>query len=334
MKRNSLKPSQTLFLPMAQSGVESSSCINTWGDLSPAAIKCQRTTSETELPIEAPAVSVPGETAVESAIRLFRHAVFGEPLSALLSIDPRAGSHSLLPRPPLRQWRPVRGWTNAPAEHSGRYAVVYTKVALAVQAALREWMSCLYFDSLERFADIDLACGITAWRASRPATGDHVDCMAYDILDHRMMGRCFHWIERTFGGELHLLRPITRSLGPVQSEAFNPALADRILVRVKRSQRGLYSMLKAEEDIITQIIKLATMIPQLQTKGPTQRRAVSSEIERQVRRTFATIEVRLKRFAPTADFSAVPSLILTVFTETLEQSIAMIEAKFAFKISA
>lgn len=76
------------------------------------------------------------------------------------------------------------------------------------------------------------------------------------------------------------------------------------------------------------------MIPQLQTKGPTQRRAVSSEIERQVRRTFATIEVRLKRFAPTADFSAVPSLILTVFTETLEQSIAMIEAKIAFKISA
>ncbi|MCX6604100.1 MAG: hypothetical protein NTV52_10955 [Acidobacteria bacterium] len=203
-----------------------------------------------------------------------------------------------------------------------------------MQAALREWMSCLYFDSLERFEDIDLACGITAWRASRPATGDHVDCMAYDILDHRMMGRCFHWIERNLLGELQLLRPITRSLGPVRSEAFNPALANRILVRVKRSQRGLYSMLKAEEDIITQIIKLATMIPQLRAKGPTQRRAVSSEIERQVRRTFATIELRLKRFAPTADFSAVPSLILTVFTETLEQSVAKIEAKIAAKIAA
>lgn len=337
MKRISLQPAQTLFLPMAQSGVDSSASINTWGDLSPVCINDRRAHTETAQPIEAPAStgwSRPTVDAVDTAIRLFRHAVFGESLPSLIAIDPHAGNRSLLPSPPARQWRPVRGWADAPAEHSGRYAHVYTKVSLAVQAALREWLPCLYFDCLERFEDIDLACGITAWRASRPATGDHVDCMAYDILNHPMMKRCFHWIDRNLASELERLRPITASLGSDQFEAFNPKLAGRILVRVKRSQRGLYSMLKAEEDIITQIIKLAAMIPRLREKGLTQRRATSSEIERQVRQTFATIELRLKRFAPKADFSAVPSLLLTVFTEALEQSIASIEAKSEAKIAA
>ncbi len=329
MKRNSLNPVQTLFLPMAQSGVDSSACINSWGDVHPPSVDCRPWNSETEQPIEAPASSVPAEDAVETAIRLFRHAVFGEPLPALLAIDSSVGNRSLLPLPPDRAWRPVRGWAIAPAEHSNRYAAVYSKVSLAVQAGLREWLPCLYFDSLERLEDIDLACGIIAWRASRPAIGEHVDCMAYDVLDRKMMQRCFHWIDRNFARELEVLRPLAASLGPVKFASFNPRLAERILIRVKRSQRGLYSMLKAEEDIITQIIKLGSIVPRLQAKGTTQRRAVGLEIEREVRRTFNKIEVRLKRFAPKADFSAVPSLLLAVFTEALELAVAKIEAKAA-----
>jgi len=329
MKRNSLNPVQTLFLPMAQSGVDSSACINTWGDVHPPSVDRRRGIPETEQPIEAPASSVPAEEAVKTAIRLLRHAVFGEPLPALLAIDFRAGSRSLLPLPPDRPWRPVRGWAVAPAEHSNRYAAVYSKVSLAVQAGLREWLPCLYFDSLEKLEDIDLACGIIAWRASRPATGDYVDCLAYDVLDHKMMERCFHWIDRNFASELEVLRPIAASLGPVLFASFNPRLARRILLRVKRSQRGLYSMLKAEEDIVTQIIKLGSIVSRLQKKGTTHRRAVGLEIEREVRKTFATIELRLKRFAPKADLSAVPSLLLVVFTEALELAVDKIEAKAA-----
>ncbi len=322
---------------MALSGVESSGCINSWGDLRPASVESHRNLSESERPIEAPssvASVVPPNTAVETALKLVRHAVLGEPLPAMLAIDANAGRQSLLSRPPTRRWQPVRGWADAPAEHSGRYIAVYSKVSVAVQTALREWLPCLYFNSMERLEDIDLACGIIAWRASRPAIGKHVDCLAYDVLDRRMMERCFHWIDRNFADELKALRPVAAKLGPVRWEAFNPALADRILVRVKRSQRGLFSMLKAEEDIVTQIVKLATMIPRLRTKAATQRRAASAEVDREVRRTFATIEIRLKRFAPKADFSAVAGLLLTVFTETLERTVADIEAKIEAKVAA
>ena len=322
---------------MAQSGVESSGCINTWGDLRPVSVESHRKLSETERPIEAPSSvspAVPQHSAVEAALKLVRHAVLGEPLPTLLSIDPNAGRQSLLSRPPTRQWQPVRGWADAPAEHSGRYIGVYSKVSVAVQTALREWIPCLYFDSIERLEEADLTCGLIAWRASRPAIGKHVDCLAYDVLDRRMMERCFHWIDRNFADELKVLRPFAAKLGPTRWEAFNPALANRILVRVKRSQRGLYSMLKAEEDIVTQIVKLASMIPRLRAKAATQHRSAAAEVDREVRRTFATIELRLKRFAPKADFSAVAGLVLTVFTETLEQTVAKIEAKIDANVAA
>jgi hypothetical protein len=73
---------------------------------------------------------------------------------------------------------------------------VYARVSLALQVAMREWIPSLFFDEASRLEDLDLAQGMIAWRASRPAVGEHVDRLCCDILDPEMMERCFFWVER------------------------------------------------------------------------------------------------------------------------------------------
>jgi hypothetical protein len=310
MKHDHTSPAQPLNLPMAQSGAPSSSCVRSWGDIPPA-ILSERQPSQ-------PQIGPPPASATDLAVQLLNHAVFNQPLPAPCNAHPRMGG--LFGDPEPREWYPRSGWTAAPSERGSKYAVVYSRASIALQVAMREWIPSLYFDGVDRFDDLDMAQGMIAWRASRPAIGEHVDRLSYDILDPAMMSRCFFWVERNIRPLLSSLLPITDKFESSRRSFFDPRHTNRILLRLRRAQRGFQMILKVEEDIITQLVKLVASTPKLQTKAKGQPRAVATEVERSVERTFATVESRLRRIIPHGDVETVMRMLVIVLTKSLEQS--------------
>ncbi len=310
MKHDYTTPAQALSLPMAQPEASSSSCITLWGDIPPAILGERHSSS---LPLAQPPAS-----AADLALQLVNHAVFNQPLPPPCHAQPQTGG--LLGDPEPREWHPCSGWSEAPSERSARYAVVYPRASIALQTAMREWIPSLYFDGVDRLDDLDMAQGMIAWRASRPAVGEHVDRLSYDILDPEMMTRCFFWVERNIRPILSSLLPITRKLDCSRRGFFDPRNTKRILLRLRRAQRGFQMILKVEEDIITQMVKLVASTPKFQAKAESQPRLVAAEIERSVQRTFATVEARLRRIIPHADVETVMRMLVIVLTKSLERS--------------
>lgn len=194
---------------------------------------------------------------------------------------------------------------------------------------MREWIPSLYFDNVDRFEDLDLAQGMIAWRASRPAVGEHVDRLSYDILDPEMMTRCFYWVDRNIRPILSSLLPITEKFESSRRGSFDPRNATRILLRLRRAQRGFQMILKVEEDVIAQLVKLVAATPKFRTKAERQSRTVATEVERSVQRTFATVEARLRRIIPHADVDTIMRMLVIVLTKSLEETQAEIVDKAA-----
>ncbi len=310
MKHDHATTAQPLSLPMAQPGASSSSCIQQWGDIPPGILGGSHSTI---LQLGQPSVS-----AADLALQLLNHAVFNQPLPQPCNAQPKKGG--LLGDPEPRMWQPRNGWAAAPSERGARYAVVYARVSIALQTAMREWIPSLYFDGVARFDDLDMAQGMIAWRASRPAVGEHVDRLSYDVLDPAMMTRCFFWVERNIRPVLSSLLPVTEKFDSSRRGFFDPRNTNRILLRLRRAQRGFQTILKVEEDIITQLVKLVAATSKLQAKVERQPRLVATEVERSVQRTFATVEARLRRIIPHSDIETVMRMLVIVLTKSLEQT--------------
>ncbi len=315
----SLTASQPLFLPNAQPGASSSFGVTQWGDIPPAILGGR---AMADVPMGPPPAS-----AADVALQVMNHAVFNQPLPLACNARPRTGS--LLRDPEPREWRPRGGWSVAPSERSARYTAVYPRVSMALQTAMREWIPSLYFDGPNRFEDLDLAQGMLAWRASRPIVGEHVDRLSHDILDPEMMTRCFFWVDRNIRPILSSLRPVTEKLDSSRRGFFDARNANRILLRLRRAQRGFQMILKAEEDIITQLVKLVAATPKFRTKAERQPRLVAIEVERSVERTFATVEARLRRIIPHGDVETIMRMLVIVLTNAMEEAQAEFEHKAA-----
>jgi hypothetical protein len=310
MKHDYTTPTQPLSLPMAQPGAPSSLCVTFWGDIPPAILGERQ---PFDFPPDRPPVA-----AADLALQILHHAVFEQPLPARCLAVPQTGG--LLGDPAPRAWQPRQGWRMAPTERGSRYAAVYSRVSIALQTAMREWIPSLYFDGVDRFEDLDLAQGMIAWRASRPAVGEHVDRLSYDILDPGMMTRCFFWVERNIRPILGSLLPVTEKLDSSRRGFFDPRNTKRILLRLRRAQRGFQMILKAEEDIITQLVKLVASTTQFRARAERQPRLVATELERSVQRTFATVDNRLRRILPDGDVDTVMRMLVIVLTKALEEA--------------
>lgn len=311
--------SQPLTLPTAQPGAPSSSSVTLWGDIPPAILGERQSV---DLPLGPPSVS-----ASELTLQLMNHAVFEQPLPPAASAIPQTGS--LLSDPAPREWEPASGWSAAPSERGAKYALHYSRVSYALQAAMREWIPSLYFDRSDRFEDLDLAQGMIAWRASRPVVGEHVDRLSCDILDPEMMRRCFYWVERNIRPILSSLRPATEKLDSSRRSYYDVRNTNRILLRLRRAQRGFQMILKAEEEIITQLVKLVASSSKLRAKSKQQPRAVAIEVERSAQRTLSLVEARLRRIIPHGDVEMIMRMLIIVLTTTIEETQAEIAAKAA-----
>lgn len=291
---------------MDQQGAPSFLC----GDIPPAVL-CEAEAAE-------PRLGAPSSSAAKLATQLIHHVVFDHPLPSPGSAV--APASSLLSVPAPRHWRSGGSWATAPSERSARYSAVYARVSLALQVAMREWIPSLFFDEASRLEDLDLAQGMIAWRASRPAVGEHVDRLCCDILDPEMMERCFFWVERNIRPVLRTLLPVSSQMHYNQRGFYDPRNTNRILMRLRRSQRGFQMILKAEEDIITQLVKLVSATPTLRAKAQRQPRNAETDIARNVERTMTTIEARLRRIIPHGDIETIQRMLLVVLTNALAES--------------
>jgi hypothetical protein len=315
MKRNFATPAEPLLLPITEQGAPSS----LWGDIPPAMVS---ESVATDLPLGPPLVS-----AVELVRQFVNHAVFGQPLPAPCNALPKTGS--LLSEPAPRQWQPDRDWTTAASERSARYAAVYTRASLALQSAMREWIPSLYFDHASRLEDLELAQGMIGWRASRPAVGEHVDRLCCDVLDPGMMDRCLFWVERNIRPVLRTLLPVSAKLDAKRRGYFDPRGTKQILLRLRRAQRGFQMILRAEEDIITQLVKLAAATPQWRTKAQRQPRQTAIEVDRGVEKAMATVEARLRRILPHGDVDTLMRMLVIVLTNSFAEAQADSQNKAA-----
>lgn len=315
MKRNFATPNEPLFLPMTEQGAPSS----LWGDIAPAMVS--------ESPATDLALGPPPISAVELVRQFVNHAVFGQPLPAPCHAHPKTGG--LLSDPAPRQWQPGSDWTSAASERSARYATVYARTSLALQTAMREWIPSLYFDHPSRLEDLELAQGMIGWRASRPAVGQHVDRLCCDVLDPDMMDRCFFWVERNIRPVLRTLLPVSEKLDAKRRAYFDPRYAKRILARLRCAQRGFQMILKAEEDIITQLVKLASATPQWRIKAQRLPRQTAIEVDRGVERAMATVEARLRRIMPHGDVETTMRMVVIVLTNSFAEAQADSQNKAA-----
>jgi hypothetical protein len=79
-------------------------------------------------------------------------------------------------------------------------------------------------------------------------------------------------------------------------------------------------ILKAEEDIITQLVKLVSATPTLRAKAQRQPRNAETDIARNVERTMTNIEARLRRIIPHGDIETIQRMLLVVLTNALAES--------------
>jgi hypothetical protein len=148
---------------------------------------------------------------------------------------------------------------NAPRERDPRYFRTWQRVSLALQRALRSWISERYFLDSRRFEDRDAAYPILVYAACRLCHGRPKTEFTYDVADTRTVTSAMHNI----GATLKLiLEPVEKRLREEDKNElgrrYSVIWRQDILREVRRRPKTLITLLASEANMIDAVIDFGT----------------------------------------------------------------------------
>ena len=201
-------------------------------------------------------------------------------------------------------------WLSLPAERSAAFLPTFTRISVALQAALREQVPAVYFQVPERFRDWKSAYPMLVYQASRPFRGRVRTELTYDVLNPRLMAILFR---RARAKLIPLLEQVEAELraggfedvAQYYSLKRAPGIIDSVQ-RLSASRRHLYRLIRSEGALVDALVDLSGL-GRLSTKEQAKRLAA-------FRKKW---QFQLRRLYPGVDFSGLAPALLEAATQSL-----------------
>jgi hypothetical protein len=154
-------------------------------------------------------------------------------------------------------------WRATPPERDPEYFPTWQRVSLALQAALRRWISQEYFADLERLESREAAFPMVVYRCSRAYHGkphheftlDLRDCQDYAAMLAAVSARIGCHVQE----ELQTLERRLLDAGKAEmARRYAPVWHADAVFAARRKPRRLTQLLAAEAEIIQAVIQLGT----------------------------------------------------------------------------
>lgn len=205
---------------------------------------------------------------------------------------------------------PDARWLSLPAERSAAFLPTFTRISVALQAALREQVPAVYFQVPERFRDWKSAYPMLVYQASRPFRGRVRTELTYDVLNPRLMAILFR------RARAKLIPLLERVEAELRAEGFEDVAqyyslkcAQGIIDSVQRlsaSRRYLYRLVRSESALVDALVDLSGLGTSSAKEQAKRRAAFQKKWQFQLRRLY-----------PGVDFSALAPLLLESATQAL-----------------
>jgi hypothetical protein len=155
-------------------------------------------------------------------------------------------------------------WAKAPSERAAEFFQVYSRVARAVQGAMRVWTPYLHFESPEAYEDTETAVPLIAFQASRPYFGRPKYDFTYDFLNEERMASFFRQVAPRFGVEMERIESMLRAAGRDRLAAlYEPREKRRLLATLQRRPSMLQPLLAADARLVDAVVNLGCQASQL-----------------------------------------------------------------------
>jgi hypothetical protein len=154
-------------------------------------------------------------------------------------------------------------WMNAPRERDPACFDTWQRVSLALQRALKQWLSAAYFRDLARLEDRDRAYTMVVYQASRPFYGRPKTEFTFDVRDYpdcqATLASAWKFVGRSMQSALALLAQRLEQAGrPDLAQRYLPVWHEDVLVTVRKKPKRFVDILAAESAVINAVIDLGT----------------------------------------------------------------------------
>jgi hypothetical protein len=218
-------------------------------------------------------------------------------------------------------------WTSSPLERDHDFLHVYSRLSMALQAALRRWVPLLGLSRLEVLDAPEKAWPLLVYRASlvhRPRSRAELTA---DPLDPRTARRCFHTAGYAVRRTLTSLSSRLRLFGDSKRAASFAELRSRDVIGAVARERGAFlDLLTAEADLIERFLMLALTLGHANRTADT----CSRDSVKAVTRFLRTLGLRLRRRGGGPEYLSLAPLLMIEATAALAGSAGAIEERLLF----
>lgn len=209
--------------------------------------------------------------------------------------------------------KPGPAWLAAPDERTPGFFPAFARVSVAIQILLRERVPSYYFLDSQVFANAKTAYPMLVYRASGPFRGKMRTELTYDVLNPKTLSAFFRTVRPALGPVLEGVKARLLADGLTDlAGLYEPNRTHSILesvLRLSKSRKCLYVLIRAESVLVTTLIDLAGL--------------GSLPIKQQARR-MASFEKKwryqLRRMYPGTDFTWLAPELLDTATRALAET--------------
>jgi hypothetical protein len=149
-------------------------------------------------------------------------------------------------------------WLRAPLETEPEHFPVFSRISVAVQRALRNWIPFLYFSDLDAYDDVGEVWPLLFYRSLRPFPGCPRGDLTHDIVGPESIELTRQWNVTLLGREMAAVRrTLAAANRPELARLYAPTRAPAAMVSLRRQPRRLNALLAADAMFVNGLVQLA-----------------------------------------------------------------------------
>ncbi len=215
-------------------------------------------------------------------------------------------------------------WLTTPGERDADFFAIYSRLSVAVQAAMRRWIPFCHFQNAGEYETLESAYPLLVYQASKPFAGRPRSEFTYDFLADRSMAAVFRTASQALPRLLESVSWRLAASGREKTASFyEPRRVENILASVQRNPRLVRSLLAADAFYIGELVKMGLEGRQLASEFQNDPQKAMKDLLHFTADFVRTYHVRLRHLYAGRDFSALGAMILVEATAALAGAIGM-----------